>query len=66
MPSTGHSVTHLPQPVQVSLLTWVMKLVLMGRSMPNRRAAVSASQQHPQQLQMKLTFRWLFSPNCTK
>ena len=26
-----------------------------GRRMPNRRAAIMASQQHPQQLQMKLT-----------
>ncbi len=55
---------HLPQPLQSSSLTCGKKLlVCTGCSMPNRRAAIMASQQQPQQLQMKLTRSRTFSPN---
>jgi hypothetical protein len=37
-----------------------------GLSRPNLRAAIIASQQQPQQLQMKLTPSRTFSPNCTR
>ena len=37
-----------------------------GCRWPNRRAAIIASQQHPQQLQMKFTPCRTFSPNCTR
>ena len=36
-----------------------------GFSRPKRRAAIIASQQHPQQLQMNATSRCTFSPNWT-
>ena len=41
-------------------------VVLMGVRTANRLAANIASQQHPQQLQMKDTRSRTFSPNCTR
>src|SRR3990167_229135 len=48
--STGQAVTHLPQPLHLSASIDAMKLVVwMGWNTPYLRAAVRASQQHPQQ-----------------
>ena len=41
-------------------------MVWMGWSAAKRRAAIIASQQQPQQLQMKLTDSRTFSPNWTR
>ncbi len=65
--STGQALTHLPQPLQRSTWTCGMKLVVWtGSSRPKRRAAIIASQQQPQQLQMNATPRCTFSPNWTR
>ena len=55
-PPPGRRVTHLPQPLQRLSSTAGRKLVVWtGWRTPNWRAAIIASQQQPQQLQMKLT-----------
>ena len=65
--STGHKFTHLPQPLHVSPSTCGRKLVVWtGCIEPNRRWAIIASQQQPQQLHTKLTPCCTFSPNCTR
>src|SRR5450756_722735 len=65
--STGHALTHFPHPLHVSPFTTGRKFVVLIEFLnPNLRAATSASQQHPQQLQMKLTSLRTFSPNCTR
>jgi hypothetical protein len=66
MASTGQALAHLPQPLQASSSTTGRKLVVCtGMQRPNLRAAIMASQQQPQQLQMKLTRSRTFSPNWT-
>ena len=56
MASTGQTSAHLPQPLQESALSAGMKLVVaMGLRTAKRLAASMASQQQPQQLQMKAT-----------
>src|ERR1035437_7911897 len=48
--STGHKATHLPQPLQFSSTIYGIKLVVCtGLLNPNFLAAISASQQQPQQ-----------------
>ncbi len=67
MVSTGQTAAHSPQPVQASMSIRGRKFVVVtGLRIPKRRAAIMASQQQPQQLQMKLTRRWTFSPNWTR
>jgi len=51
---TGQTFSHLPHPRQ-SFPARAMKLEWMVRAMANRLIASSASQQHPQQLQLKFT-----------
>ncbi len=41
-------------------------MVWTGWAAANRRDAIMASQQQPQQLQMKFTPSRTFSPNCTR
>ena len=54
MASTGQALTHLPQPLQTASSTTGKKLdVWTGFRMPNLRAAIMASQQHPQHPRMK-------------
>ena len=56
MASTGHKATHFPQPLHTSSTTDGIKFVVWtGLRNPNLLAAISASQQHPQQLQIKFT-----------
>ena len=56
MASTGQTSAHLPQPLQDSALSSGRKLVVaMGLRTAKRLAASMASQQQPQQLQMKPT-----------
>src|ERR1017187_6864981 len=65
--STGHTSAHFMQPEHFSSAMAGRKLVvLMGFSTAKRLAASMASQQHPQQLQMKATRSRTFSPNCTR
>src|SRR6056297_760283 len=65
--STGQTLTHFPQPVQFSTASFGRKLlVCTGFKKPNFRAATRASQQQPQQLQIKFTPFCTFSPNCTR
>jgi hypothetical protein len=67
MASTGQASTHFPQPLQFAASTSGRKLVVaMGLSAAKRLAASRASQQQPQQLQMKATFCRTFSPNWTR
>jgi len=64
--ATGQASTHSPQPLQRAESISAMKLVVWtGRAKPSFRAASMASQQQPQQLQMKFTRCWMFSPNWT-
>ena len=64
--STGQVVTHFAQPLHSSSWRFGMKFVVCtGCRVPNRRAVISASQQQPQQLQMKPTSVRAFSPNWT-
>ena len=66
--STGQAFTHLPQPLQRSASTSGRKLVVWtGCRKPKRFARrACASQQQPQQLQMKASRSRTFSPNCTR
>jgi len=65
--STGQRFTHFPQPLQSAASTCGRKFVVWtGSSSANRRAAIIASQQQPQQLQMKAGSRCTFSPNWTR
>src|SRR5512140_3735743 len=65
--STGHAAAQSPQPVQDPPDTTGRKFVVwMGLRRPKRRWAIMASQQQPQQLQMKLTRFRMFSPNWTR
>ena len=65
--STGHNETHLPQPLQLSsTIDGKKPVVCTGFRNPNFLAAIRASQQQPQQLQIKFTFSCTFSPNCTR
>ena len=65
--STGQTSAHLPQPLQAASLSSGKKAVVaIGFSTAKRLAASMASQQQPQQLQMKATCSRTFSPNCTR
>ena len=62
MASTGQTSTHLPQPLQCASFYAGQKIGgADGLRSANFRAAISASQQHPQQLQMKATSFRTFS-----
>ena len=64
--STGQIFRHLPQPTHFSVSIAEMKLEQIVCATPKRFIASSASQQQEQQLQIKLTRRLTFSPNCTR
>jgi len=66
--STGQVSTQWPQPLQARSSIWGIKLVVWtGWRIPNFLAAIIASQQQPQQLQIKLTpWRDIFRRNWTR
>ena len=63
--STGQACAHLLHPLQVRSISGKKFVVSTGFKKAKRLAAVSASQQQLQQLQIKLTPFCAFSPNCT-